>query len=201
MSVATVGPDVSAELGQIKQELLDARERARHLCEGLTDTLWATPPGFGRWSIAECLIHLNITSERFIPIVDDAIREGREMGVRATAPLRRDLLGWLLAKWLEPPYRMRSKTTAAFVPVRIEPMADVLERFDYLQGELLVRLDRAQGLPLERLRVVSPFNAKVKYNLYSAFRLIPVHQRRHLWQAEQVRALLDQQQGATSVGP
>jgi hypothetical protein len=123
------------------------------------------------------------------------------MGVRATAPLRRDLLGWLLAKWLEPPYRMRSKTTAAFVPVWIEPMADVLERFDYLQGELLVRLDRAQGLPLERLRVVSPFNAKVKYNLYSAFRLIPVHQRRHLWQAEQVRALLDQQQGATSVGP
>jgi len=69
-------------------------------------------------------------------------------------------------------------------------MADVLERFDYLQGELLVRIDRAQGLPLERLRVVSPFNARVKYNLYSALKLIPVHQRRHLWQAEQVRAAL-----------
>jgi DinB superfamily len=200
MSVATVDSEVSAELGQIKQELLDARERARRLSEGLTDTLWATAPGPGRWSIAECLIHLNITSERFIPIVDDAIREGREMGVRATAPLRRDLMGWLLAKWLEPPYRTRSRTTAPFVPARIEPMADVLERFDYLQGELLVRIDRAQGLPLERLRVVSPFNAKVKYNLYSAFRLIPVHQRRHLWQAEQVRALLDQQQSA-SVAP
>jgi len=192
MSVATVGPEVSAELGEVKQELLDARERARRLSEGLSDTLWATTPGPGRWSIAECVIHLNITSERFIPIVDDAIREGREMGVLATAPLRRDLVGWLLAKWLEPPYRMRSKTTAPFVPGRIEPMADVLERFDYLQGELLVRIDRAQGLPLERLRVVSPFNAKVRYNLYSAFRLLPVHQRRHLWQAENVRAQLAQ---------
>jgi DinB superfamily len=192
MSVATVGPEVSAELGEVKQELLEARERARRLSEGLSDTLWATTPGPGRWSIAECVIHLNITSERFIPIVDDAIREGREMGVLATAPLRRDLVGWLLAKWLEPPYRMRSKTTAPFVPGRIEPMADVLERFDYLQGELLVRIDRAQGLPLERLRVVSPFNAKVRYNLYSAFRLLPVHQRRHLWQAENVRAQLAQ---------
>jgi len=192
MSVATVGPEVSAELGEVKQELLDARERARRLSEGVSDTLWATTPGPGRWSIAECVIHLNITSERFIPIVDDAIREGREMGVLATAPLRRDLVGWLLAKWLEPPYRMRSKTTAPFVPGRIEPMADVLERFDYLQGELLVRIDRAQGLPLERLRVVSPFNAKVRYNLYSAFRLLPVHQRRHLWQAENIRAQLAQ---------
>lgn len=190
MSVATVGPELSAELGHVKQELLDARERARRLSEGLAEAAWATSPGPGRWSIAECLTHLNITSERFIPIIDDAIREGREMSVRSTAPPRRDLLGWLLAKWLEPPYRIRSKTTAPFVPARIEPMADVLERFDYLQGELLVRIDRAQGLPLERLRVASPFNSKVKYNLYSALRLLPVHQRRHLWQAEQIRASL-----------
>ena len=69
-------------------------------------------------------------------------------------------------------------------------MPDVLERFDYLQGELLVRIDRAEGLPLEQLRIASPFNARLKYNLYSAFRLLPVHQRRHLWQAEQVRAQL-----------
>ena len=57
---------------------------------------------------------------------------------------------------------MRSRTTAPFVPARIEPMPDVLERFDYLQGELLVRIDRAQGLPLEQLRIASPFNARVK---------------------------------------
>jgi DinB superfamily len=190
MSVATVGPEVSPELGQVKQELLDARERARRLSEGLTETTWATALAPGQWSIAECVTHLNITSERYIPIVDDAIREGRDLGVKANAPPRRDFMGWLLAKMLEPPYRMRMKTTAPFVPVRIEPMADVLERFDYLQGELLVRIDRAHGLPLERLRVVSPFNAKVKYNLYSALKLIPVHQRRHLWQAEQVLVAL-----------
>jgi len=190
MSVATVGPDVTPELGQIKQELLDARERARRLSEGLSDTLWGTAPAPGKWSIAECVTHLNITSERYVPIIDDAIREGREIGAKAARPPRRDFMGWLLARMLEPPYRMRMKTTAPFVPARIEPMTDVLERFDYLQGELLVRIDRAQGLPLERLHVVSPFNARVKYNLYSALKLIPVHQRRHLWQAEQVRAAL-----------
>ena len=33
MSVATIGLDVSPELGQVKQELLDARERARRRIE------------------------------------------------------------------------------------------------------------------------------------------------------------------------
>jgi hypothetical protein len=188
MAVATTG--VSIEVGQIKQELLDTRERARHLSEGLSDAHWTASPAPGQWSIGECLTHLNITSERFIPIIDDAIREGREKNLQATAAPNRDLKGWVLCWILEPPYRLKSKTPASFVPARIEPVSDVLERFDYLQGELLVRLDRADGLALDRLFVTSPFNARLNYNLYSAFRLLPVHQRRHLWQAERVRAAL-----------
>jgi len=44
----------------------------------------------------------------------------------------------------------------------------------------------AEGRPLEDMRMVSPFDAKVKYNAYSCLVLLPRHQRRHLWQAEQV---------------
>ena len=90
----------------------------------------------------------------------------------------------------EPPVRVRVKTPAPFAPPRVDPMPDVLERFDYLQGELLQRLDRGNGLALDRQKVTSPFNARVKYNLFSTFRIITAHQRRHLWQAERVRASL-----------
>jgi hypothetical protein len=34
--------------------------------------------------------------------------------------------------------------------------------------------------------VQSPFNEKVKYNLYSCLTILPPHQHRHLWQAEQI---------------
>jgi hypothetical protein len=88
----------------------------------------------------------------------------------------------------EPPVRVRMKTPAPFVPPRVDPIPDVLERFDYLQGELLQRLDRGNGLALDRQKVTSPFNVRVKYNLYSTFRIITAHQRRHLWQAERVHA-------------
>ena len=66
-------------------------------------------------------------------------------------------------------------------------MGETLERFDSLQQELQVRIDRSAGLAIDRLRVVSPFDARVKYNVYASFCLIATHQRRHLWQAEQVR--------------
>jgi hypothetical protein len=35
---------------------------------------------------------------------------------------------------------------------------------------------------------VSPFEARASYNLYAAFAILPVHARRHLWQAEQALA-------------
>jgi len=41
-------------------------------------------------------------------------------------------------------------------------------------------------LDLGKLRIVSPFDPRIKYNLYSCLRLIPAHQRLHLRQAEQV---------------
>ena len=188
MMVATAATaPLPAQLSRLKQEYLDARERARRLGEGLDAAAWAARPSDRQWSIGECLIHLNVTSEHYLPLIDDALREGRAKGLAGTGPFRRGLIGWTLETLLEPPYRIRLKTSPVFVPVKVEPMADVLERFDEYQTQLLARIDRSAGLALDRLTVVSPFDGRVRYNVYVAFRLVVVHQRRHLWQAEQVR--------------
>lgn len=176
------------QLADLKQQLLDARERAHRLCDGLSREGWAARPVAERWSVGECLTHLNVTTERFLPLIDEAIREGRARGLTGTGPYGRGLVGWALARWLEPPYRMRTRTPSSFVPAAIDPPAEVLERFDYLQQELSTRIDAGSGLALDRLRLTSPFDGRVKYNLFATFGIILAHQRRHLWQAEQVRA-------------
>jgi len=189
MTVTTVRTiDLQPELVRLKQELLDARERARKVTEGLPGAAWGTQPPSGGWSIAECLMHLNITSERYVPLLDEALRSLRTRGLLADGTLHRDFVGYMLSRFLEPPVRLKSATAPPFRPGQIEALPEVLERFDYLQGELLVRLERGAGLALDRQRVVSPFNPRVRYNLYSAFCVITAHQRRHLWQAERVRA-------------
>jgi hypothetical protein len=189
MTVTTVRTiDLQPELVRLKHELLDSRERARKVTEGLPAAAWGARPPSGGWSTAECLMHLNLTSERYVPLLDEALRTIRTRGLLPDGPLRRDLVGYLLSRFLEPPVRLKVPTTPPFAPAQTDPMHDVLERFDYLQGELLVRLERGAGLALDRQRIASPFNARVRYNLYAAFCVLTAHQRRHLWQAERVRA-------------
>lgn len=89
-----------------------------------------------------------------------------------------------------PPVRMRTKTAAAFVPTAVHSVSELIEEFERLQEEQLQRLARADGLSLNDVRVTSPFNANVKYNLYSCLSILPRHEHRHLWQAEQVAHLL-----------
>jgi len=184
----TASVTLPPQLALVKQDLLYARERARAVCKGLDPHTWTARPEANQWAIGECITHLNITSERFIPLLDDAIRDGRARKLEGKGPYGKGLIGWALLRFLEPPYKIKTKTASAFIPVSVDPMADTLERFDYLQQEVQVRVDRCAGLALDQLRLVSPLDARVKYNLYAAFCLLAVHQRRHLFQAEQVRA-------------
>lgn len=186
MTTTAVAP-LHAQLAKVKEQLLYARERARTVCKGLDARTWTARPPTGGWSIGECLTHLNLTSERYLPLLDDAIRDGRARNLTGAGPFRMGLVAWALQRFLEPPYRMKTTTAAAFVPATLDPMDATLERFDVLQQQVQERIDRSAGLALDRLRVTSPFDARVKYNLYAAFCLIATHQRRHLWQAEQVR--------------
>jgi hypothetical protein len=45
------------------------------------------------------------------------------------------------------------------------------------------RGERASGLDLNRLRLASAFNPRLKYNLFSRFHVLAAHERRRLWQA------------------
>ena len=95
-----------------------------------------------------------------------------------------DPVGRLL--WVASTISLPIKTTEPFVPARGELKDLVLSEFGALQNQLTGYLDRAEGLHLGKLRIVSPFDARIKYNLYSCFRVIPAHQRQHLRQAERV---------------
>ena len=78
-------------------------------------------------------MHLNITSERYVPLLDEALRSLRARGLLADGMLHRDFLGYVLSRFLEPPVRLRIATAPPFAGAD-RSLARVLERFDYLQG-------------------------------------------------------------------
>ena len=176
--------DMDSQLTRIQTELTDALRRAKLVAGPLPDNAWAARPAPSQWSVAECLIHLNLTSRAFLPLIDDALDWGREQARFRKTRHRMDFVGRLL--WVASTISLPIKTTEPFVPARGELKDVVLSEFALLQNQLTGCLDRAQRLDLGKLRIVSPFDARIKYNLYSCFRLIPAHQRQHLRQAEGV---------------
>jgi hypothetical protein len=180
--------DLTPELAAVAEELESARRHAHRLAEAAGDDAWGAAPEPGVWSAAECLQHLNLTSGVYLPSVREVIEEGRRAGRLRRRAHRRDFIGWLFCRLLEPPARMRVKTPPRFVPRDPQPKDRVLGDFDRLQGELASLLAPADALDLKGIKVRSPFAQWARYNIYSIFKVIAAHQRRHLWQADRALA-------------
>jgi hypothetical protein len=173
------------ELQAVVDEFERARMRLHSLARSVAGPAWALRPAPARWSVGECVAHLNLTSLAYLPILDEAIARARQLPEPVVGRYRRDPAGWLLWKTSGPPVRFRVKTTAAFVPAGLDPPSQLVSEFDRLQGEQIARVRDADGLPIDRVKITSPFDARVKYNLYAGLTILPRHQHRHLWQAEQ----------------
>jgi hypothetical protein len=179
---------LSASLAAIRNELDATTSRLHELIDTMDDATWRSRPSASRWSVAECVQHLNLTSRAYLPLLRDALPDGRARGLTNPDPKSRlDLFGWLLVKMLEPPVKRRRRmpTTAPFIPSSIEPKAQVVAGYEALQREMIAILAAAEGLAISKIKVRSPFNAKLRYSVYSSLRVITTHQRRHLWQAAQ----------------
>lgn len=187
----------AVQLERIVGELAAMRRRARHIAAPLGHELWSARPAPDEWSVAECVLHLNLTARAFVPLIRDAIGAGRERKLLGAGPYRRDPIGWFVGWINEAPIHLPIKTTAPFVPPAVESMDRTLDAFDALGAELIAHVRDACGLDLGRLRVTSPFDGRLAYNLYACFRIIPAHERLHLAQAERVIAAMRAARGET----
>lgn len=177
----------------VEKELSEATHRAWTLVQTTDGRLFTVRPNASSWSAAECISHLSISTEMFLPTLAKALDDTRKRGLFAKkSGLKMDIIGRVLRWFLEPPIRQRVKTRAPFVPRSVRAKAEAFGEFATLQSKLAEQLAAARDLDLSRIKIISPFDKRVRYNVYSAFRILVAHQRRHLWQAEQAVAALRQ---------
>lgn len=171
------------QLQEVAKDFESARERLNRLAATVPAERWAERPAEGGWSVAECIAHLNLTSQAYVPLLREALGRGAAGGT-APARYRRDLLGWLVWRAVRPEAKQKIKTSAAFIPTSTVPAKEMVAEFSRLQDEQIAITRQADGLPLGKLKIVSPFGPKLKYNAYSALTIVAAHQLRHLDQAE-----------------
>jgi hypothetical protein len=186
-TVRLLHPQLDAVVSQ-----LEAAQHRLHQLEARTpDAVWGKRARPGSWAIGECVAHLNLTSKAYIPLLRSAL-ESDPRTHRPPLRYRMDPMGWLLYWSMGELPRFagirfgRFKTSAAFVPATTLDREMVVAEFNTLQHELVMLTHRAEHHAIDKLRIVSPFNSRVAYSVYSCLAMLPRHQHRHLAQAEDV---------------
>ena len=183
--VEALQPEIRDYLRQFK----DAIEGVQHLVEGLSPEQLEWREGPDRWSIAECLSHLNVTADQYYPAIDRSMRRARERGLLGKGPFRHGFLMNRFIAMLEPPPRRSFKAPQNFRP-RAKNLANEVGIFFAHQDAIMKRVRQADGLDLARVRLVSPVSRWLRMSLGQSFALLAAHERRHLWQSARVKEAL-----------
>lgn len=178
------------ELAEYRRGFAANRREAEETCAGLSIGQCNWRPEPTRWSIAECLVHLNVSADVYTRHIGIAIQHGRARGLTAPGPFRYGPLARWLLRGLEPPVLHRSRTPRRFSPPAgvHHDIEDVLRRFREAGQRWDECLERANGLDLVRVKVRSPVVPLVRFPLGAQLAGQAAHERRHLWQARQVKA-------------
>lgn len=179
---------LAPDIQDLSEQVEAIRRDAQALVEGLRPDQLAWRPEPRRWSIAECLEHLSLTAEATIPGIDAGIAEARASGWTRREPYRPGLLArWALKGTEPPPKKKKMRAVKELVPAEeLDPVAAVARFFSF-QDELQRRIAASNDLDVNRIKVTSPVVSWVRYRLGFAFHFFLAHERRHLWQAWQVR--------------
>lgn len=187
MSVSGAAPRVlHAELAEYCRQLREIQTDVESLLEGISERQFNWKPSPERWSIAQCLDHLN-SGWKALTKLDRVIAAAGEQGIRGDGPYRHPFLGKLYLRFTEPPPKIRVPAPRRFRPAAEQPMSEVVPRFLELQREILARIESADGLDLGGIRLSSPISRRFRMSLGQWFGFLAAHERRHLWQAWQVR--------------
>jgi DinB family protein len=176
------------DLRALLDQIATVKAEGQGLVTGLSHAQLNWHPAPDRYSIGDCLAHLSDTVTKTLPAFDRAITLGRSRGLVGAGPVH---YGWL-ARWLirdmEPPPKRRMRSPRVLRTAMAERDArTLLAEFVEVRDQLARRVRDADGLDLRRVKVTSPASRLFRMSLGAYFAFVLAHERRHLWQARQVR--------------
>ncbi|MBZ0137670.1 MAG: DinB family protein [Planctomycetes bacterium] len=167
-----------------------AQARFEKLIDGLSDAQANFKPAARKWSINECLDHVNISNRLYADKLDRALAKARARGKTGAEPYGR---GTLLGRFILNNLRQASPRGVP-APGVFRPSASGLALGEVAAAfrEQLARLEQAavqaDGLALGRIRFATPAAPVGRVTAAQAFEMMHLHTLRHLAQAERVKA-------------
>jgi hypothetical protein len=180
----TLPPDLQEILDQI-----DAADRAgADLAAGVTDEQfhWRPHAGAG-WSIAQCLEHLAIMNRHYGGAVRSGIDEGRRRGLKRDGPAHPSFFGRRFIRSQEPPAKIKVKAPKVGRSPQNKPREEIMRAYHEAHDFVRQLIRDAAAIDLNRSTFQNPFISFIRMRVGTGLAILAAHDRRHLWQAEQVK--------------
>jgi DinB superfamily len=164
----------------------EADRHAREVVAGLTAEELNRQPQPGSWSVGQCLEHLCITNELYLPAISSSLR-GKQ-----SSPVWEIRVGWFgrwfINNFIEPsPQTKRARAPKKIVPsARVEP--SVLNRFVRSNQGVRELIQHAREYDVNSIRFRNPFIPLIRFTVGTGLEIVTRHQQRHLLQAQRARA-------------
>ena len=169
-------------------DAVDAADRsADAIASRVSDTEFFWRPDDGRrWSIALCLDHLAVANTVYGAAIRGAVETAKAAGSRRAGPAAPGFFGRKFVASLEPPVKHRSSAPAKIKPRPVTTRDEILRSYHAAHDEVRRLIAESAAIDVNRATFRNPFIGFVKVSVATGFNVIAAHDRRHLWQAEQV---------------
>jgi hypothetical protein len=142
------------------------------------------------WSVAQCLDHLTVTNTFYVAGFLPRVAGARQKGIGPFAGLSSSSIGRWFVNSLEPPVRRRVKTRPQVVPRSTLPLVGLVDAYKQSHDSYRTLVDAAADVDVNRITGPNPFFKIIRMRVSTVLRIIPAHDRRHLWQAANVKRAL-----------
>jgi hypothetical protein len=160
---------------------------ADSLTHGLSRQQFNWRPEPGRWSIAQCIGHLNLINGADLPQLQTAIDAGFARGIKGEGPFQYGLLSTKFVASMEPPVKRKYRSPKQYLPLSDADLEETLAEYRRISAGVRTLAKKSDGLHLAKVKTKLSGIPLLRMALGARFNLLITHDRRHLWQAEQVR--------------
>ncbi|RYU77929.1 DinB family protein [Hymenobacter persicinus] len=185
--MSQTAPRTTEFLDQLAADLRALREVTVQRFRTLSDDQLNRRPAPGKWSIGQCLEHLNITGGLVLPVMARKLKQAQESGSKPAATVKSGFIGRKLIVAMKTPASENPlKSPQQYAPSGSRLPRTVVEVFSRQLDELANMVEQARTVNANAIRIPNPVIPLLYLRLTDQLELLVVHLKRHVLQAERV---------------
>ncbi|UOX32670.1 DinB family protein [Flavobacterium sediminilitoris] len=140
------------------------------------------------WSILECLEHLNLYGDFYLPQIENKIKNST---TKTEFEFKSGILGNYFAKSMLPKEKLnKMKTFKDKNPLNANLDKTVIDQFIKQQIKLLDLLNQSRNVSLNKVKIQTSISSLIKLKLGDTFQFFVNHIIRHLNQIERIQTAM-----------